>query len=342
MKLSVKFLLVSFSALLMMSGCAQKVKIKALAPAEVGVMASKKKVAISKFKNDKYGLSGKIESKIASHTLNGKKYFTVVSRKDLNKVVSEQKLQSSELMDEHTATRVGKLIGAQAIINGEIASASATSDKYIEDRVRCLKYVKNQGCIQYQKYFVTCRTVQASVSANINIVDVETASVIYGDTLTKNYSGDTCKNDLYGSKILSKGQAINKLINSISSEFVYKLTPNYIYFSVSLLEDIEIDVTSTQKKRFESSLEYIKASRMDKAYKILQQLLDEVDGKSYVIAYDLGVVNEAQGKLQDAKKLYTMADDLTNKPIEEINAALVRIDNLIAKNKEVKVQMNAK
>jgi tetratricopeptide (TPR) repeat protein len=103
-----------------------------------------------------------------------------------------------------------------------------------------------------------------------------------------------------------------------------------------------MDVTSTQEKRFESSLEYIKASRMDKAYKILQQLLDEVDGKSYVIAYDLGVVNEAQGKLQDAKKLYIMADDLTNKPIEEINAALVRIDNLIAKNKEVKVQMNAK
>jgi len=338
----VKLFFILLAILLFMGGCAQKVQIRALAPAEVGVMASKKKIAISKFKNDKYGLSGKIESKIAKHTLNGKKYFTVVSRRDLNKIIAEQKLQSSELMDEATATRVGKLIGAQAIINGEIASASATADKYIEDRVRCLKYVKNQGCIKYQKYFVTCRTVQASVSANINIVDVETASVIYGDTFTKEYSGDTCKNELFGSKVLSKGQAINRLVNAIASEFVYKLTPNYIYFSVSLLEDVDVDLTSKQKTKFEASLEYIKASRMDKAYKFLQQLLDEVDGRSFVIAYDLGVVNEAQGKLEDAKKLYKMADELTIKPVEEINSALVRIDNLIAKNEEAKVQMDAK
>jgi len=331
-----------FISIFIFVGCAQKITIKALAPAEVGVMASKKKVAVSRFKNDRYGLSGKIESKIARHKLNGKRYFTVVSRKNLNTVLAEQKLQSSELMDERTATRVGQLIGAQAIINGEIASASATSDKYIEDRVRCLKYEKDKGCIKYQKYFVTCRTVQASVSANINIVDIETASVIYGDTLTKDYSGDSCKNQFFNSKILSKGQALNKLINSIASEFVYKLTPNYIYFSVALLEDIDVDLTSIQKREFSSSLEYIKASRMDKAYSLLQKLLDEVDGRSYVLAYDLGVVNEAQGKFKDARQLYMMADDLATKPIEEINLALVRIDNLIDKQEEVKGQIDAK
>ncbi len=341
MKFSTKSSLILISILLF-SGCAQKITIRALAPAEVNVMASKKKIAVSQFKNDKYGLSGKIESKIANHKLDGKRYFTVVSRKNLNTILNEQKLQSSELMDESTATRVGKLIGAQAIINGEIASASATSDKYLEDRVRCLKYVKDKGCIKYQKYFVTCKTVQASVSANINIVDVETASVIYGDTLTKDYNGDSCKNTIFSNRILSKGQALNKLINSIASEFVYKLTPNYIYFKVTLLEKLDVDLSSKQEQNFKASLEYIKASRMDKAYRLLQKLLDEVDGKSYVIAYDLGVVNEAQGKFKEAKKLYTMSDDLAMKPIDEINSALVRIDNLITKQEEVKGQINAK
>lgn len=33
-------------------------------------------------------------------------------------------------MDEATATKVGKLIGAQAVINGEIASATAESGSY--------------------------------------------------------------------------------------------------------------------------------------------------------------------------------------------------------------------
>jgi len=338
MKISLKLLLTASAVALLMSGCAQKVRIKALNPAEVGEMASKKKVAISKFKNDTQGLSGKIESKISSHKLDKKRYFTVISRKDLDKVIAEQKLQSSELMDEATATKVGKLIGAQAVINGEISSATATTGRYVEDREKCLKYVKDQGCVRYKHYKVTCNTIQANVSANINILNVETGSIIYGDSITKEYNGDSCKGP-----ILSKGQALNRLTSAIADEFVYKLTPHYIYFNVALLDKIELDnVTDKQKQTFKNSLEYIKAGRMNKAEKLLQGLLDDLNGKSYVVAYVYGVTKEAQGKFDEAKKIYTMADDLTVKPVDEINAAMTRIDGLIAKREEAKMQMNAK
>lgn len=50
MKISLKLLLTASAVALLMSGCAQKVRIKALDPAEVGEMATKKKVAISGFK----------------------------------------------------------------------------------------------------------------------------------------------------------------------------------------------------------------------------------------------------------------------------------------------------
>jgi len=337
MKMSLKLLLTASAVALLMSGCAQKVRIKALDPAEVGEMATKKKVAISGFKNDRHGLSGKIESQIAKHKLDKKRYFTVVSRKDLNKVMAEQKLQSSELMDEATATKVGKLIGAQAVINGEIASATATSGQYRESREKCLKWTK-EGCVRYKHYTVTCKTTQASVAANLNIVNVETGSIIYGDTINKEYNGDSCKR-----AVLSKGQALNRLTSAIASEFVYKLTPHYIYFSVALLEDIELkNVTDKQEKTFENALAYIKAGRMDKAEKMLQGLLDELDGKSYVVAYVFGVVKEARGKLDEAKKIYSMADDLTVEPVDEINLAMTRIDNSIAKREEAKKQMNAK
>ena len=75
---------------------------------------------------------------------------------------------------------------------------------------------------------------------------------------------------------------------------------------------------------------------------MLQGLLDDLNGKSYVVAYVYGVVNEAQGKFDEAKKIYAMADDLTVKPVDEINAAMTRIDGLIAKREEAKMQMNAK
>jgi curli biogenesis system outer membrane secretion channel CsgG len=349
MKLSLKLLLTASAVSLLMSGCAQKVQIKALNPAEVGEMATKKKIAISGFKNDRHGLSGKIESEISKHKLDHKRYFTVVSRKDLNKIIAEQKLQSSELMDEATATRVGKLIGAQAIINGEIASATATSDKYRESREKCLKWSK-EGCVRYKHYKVTCKTIQAEVSANINIVNVQTGSIIYGDTISKEYSADSCKLVLgfmgvgsSSNKILSKGQALNRLTSAIASEFVYKLTPHYIHFNVELIDSIELDsITDRQEQTFENALAYIKAGRMEKAEKILQGLMDKVNGKSYVVAYAYGVVNEAQGKFDEAKKLYEMADDLTIEPVDEINSAMSRIDGLIDKREEAKQQMNAK
>ncbi|EDZ61489.1 conserved hypothetical protein [Sulfurimonas gotlandica GD1] len=75
---------------------------------------------------------------------------------------------------------------------------------------------------------------------------------------------------------------------------------------------------------------------------MLQGLLDQVDGKSYVVAYAYGVVNEAQGKFDEAKKIYAMADGLTVEPVDEINLAVTRIDNMIAKREEAKKQMNAK
>jgi len=353
MRKMVKISLVIVAGLLLTTGCAQKVRIKALNPAEVGAMASKKKVAVTNFKNDKVGLSGKIEAEISRQKLDKKRYFTVLSRKDLAKVMAEQKLQSSEMIDTSTATKIGKGIGAQAIITGEVASASGKSSSYMEDKEKCLQYYKDSGeCAQWRYYKVKCDTTQASVSANINIIDVESGTIIYGDTFTKNYSGDSCKAgksslgllllDSGPQQILSKTQAINKLTSDIANEFVYKLTPNYIYFNVALLDSIELDnVTDAQKKQFAASLAYIKAARYDKAKKILKKLMDSLDGKSYVVAYVYGVVYEATGNFNKAKEIYTIADDDALEPVPEINLSMTRINRLIEKRDEARKQMNA-
>ncbi len=338
-----KFIKISFiylSFLLFISGCAQKVHVRALNPAQVSEMAIKKKVAVSQFSHDNIGLSGKIEAEIARQRIDNQRYFTLLSRKDMSKILKEQQLQSSELMDEKTTSRVGKLVGAQAIISGDVASANTESSSYYENRQSCIKYDKEKGeCVRYRYYKVRCNTTQASVSANVSIVDVEDGSVIYGDTLSREYSADSCRFGTY--EVLSKGQALNRLTSSIAKDFVYKLTPNYIYFDVSLLDSIKIDASSTQKDRLAQALKYIEYARYDKAKEILDALMNEFDGRSYVVAYDYGVVNEATGKFKEAQELYQLADDLTVKPVEEIIAALSRIDALIQKKEEATAQMKA-
>jgi len=338
-KTFIQTMLLGAFGVILMSGCAQKIQIKALNPAEVGEMASKKTIAVSQFNKDDIGLSGKIESKIASHKLNKKKYFTVLSRKDLDKILQEQELQSSELMNENTSSKIGKLIGAQAMVNGEIVNSNAKVGSYTEAREKCLSYYKDGSCAQFKHYRVTCKTLEASVSANINIVDVTTGTIIYGDNISKEYSANSCK---YGSaKVLSKSQVINRLTNSIANDFVRKITPNYIYFSVTLLEDIELDNVSDKiNKDFENALKYIKNKRYVKSEKILTSILDSLNGNSYVVAYDLGVVKEALGKLDEAKKMYKLADDKTTEPIKELDIALIRIDTLIAKKIETNKQLN--
>ncbi len=320
------------------AGCAQKVQIRALNPAQVSEMASKKRIAVSQFRHDNIGFSGKIEAEIASQRINNKRYFTLLSRKDMSKILREQKLQASELVDEKTTSRVGKLIGAQAIISGEVAAANAQSSHYYITRKHCINYDKEkEECVRYRYYKIRCNTTEATVSVNINIVDVENGTIIYGDTLSKEYSADSC--DFGTFRVLSKGQALNRMSSLLAKEFVHKLTPNYIYFDVSLLDKIEIDTSSVQEEHLEHALEYIQYKRYDKAKKILDNLMDAVDGKSYVVAYDYGVVCEATGDLQKAQELYEMADDLSTEPVEEINVALRRIQNLIEKNAAATAQL---
>ena len=334
-----------FLLLLGFSGCAQKVQIQALNPAEVGQMASKKRVVVADFKSDTVGLSSKIESIISRSVLDKKKYFTVLNRKSLQKVLEEQEIQSSGLSDEKTAVKVGALIGAEAMMTGEVIS-SGSEDSYIEDKEKCVSRYKDSGeCAQIKYYKVTCRTTAAEVSASLNIVDLEDGTVIYGDTISKSYNGDSCKDgdiyflDMDTTKIHSKDKALQLLSDAIASDFVWKLVPHYYSFEVFILDSIEFEVTDAQEKKLKKSLKFLEVGRMDRAEPLMSELNDELEGASYVVNYDLGVMKEAAANYVEAKKLYETADSLTAEPVEEINMAMVRIDALIVKQKEAESQI---
>ena len=56
----------------------------------------------------------------------GKGQFAIVERRKIDEILREQNLQLSGLVDEATANRVGKLIGAKRMILGQILYADAT------------------------------------------------------------------------------------------------------------------------------------------------------------------------------------------------------------------------
>ena len=225
-----------------LSGCAQKVGVRALEPAAVDRMATTKKVTVTYFDNDRVGLSEKIEAQLAGFRLDNKPYFTIVSRKDFNKVLSEQKLQNSGLVDPDKAVEVGNIIGAQAIISGRVSDPTSQDSYFYEKRVRCV----DKKCKELVYYNVRCMKRVVGLSAEIRIVDVERSDVIYADTLQKGSTYKHCSDD--SRAIPSTSMVTQNLARAIAEDFTYQLTPHYKYFNVTLLEDPDLDYTDRQEK----------------------------------------------------------------------------------------------
>jgi len=320
--------------ILLFSACVQKVGFKVLEPAQIDRMATLKKIAVSEFTNDRVGLSGKIESKLSNFYIDKQQFFTVVSRSDFSKIIAEQKLQNSGLVNDTNIVKVGELIGAQAIISGNVGSATKQDSYYYEERLRCA----NSKCSKLETYPVRCMKRVVGLSAELKVVDVSKGDIVYAQNLSQNESFRHCADD--SRAIPSKGMVAQNLADKIADAFTYKLTPHYKQLNVTLLEDPDLDYSDAQEKLLKNSLIYIKQGRYDKAEKLLGQLVDSTNEKSYVPFYNLGVIKEAQGKYVEAKEYYADADNLMIDPVEEINRAVVRINSLIIKHKKTMEQLN--
>ncbi|ADN08726.1 CsgG/HfaB family protein [Sulfurimonas autotrophica] len=327
------YIILAFYVLLM-SGCSQKVGVKALVPAQVDRISQTKIIAVTDFTHDRVGLSRKIEAKLSNYQIDNKKYFTIVSRNDINKVIEEQKLQNSGLVNDENIVKVGEFIGAQAIISGNVSPVTKQDSYFYEPRVRCA----NKKCSELETYNVRCMKRLVGLSAEIKIVDVTKGDIIYADTLSRSTSFKHCADD--SRAIPSKTMVAQKLAEDIADEFTYKLTPHYRRFNVKLLEDPDLDYTDEQEKLLEFSLKYIEKGRYSKAEQLLKELVDSTNMKSYVPFYNLGVIKEAQGKYKEAKEYYEYADNLMLEPVDEINEAMVRINSLIANKQKTLEQLS--
>lgn len=319
--------------IVLLSGCAQKVKIRALEPAQIDRAADTKKIALTKFRHDTVGLAAKIEAKLYNTKIDGKHYFTLISRNDLEHILKEQKLQNSGLIHPKEAVDIGELIGVEAIISGDIGRVTAQDSRFYERRSRC----RDHECKRIEYYDVVCTTRVVGFSTELRMVDVKRGDIIYAQTLTPTESYKHCWDD--GVPLPSPQMAADEMADEIAKSFVYKLTPHYRTFSVKLLDEGDLDYTDEQEKLLEMALKYIEQSRYDKAEQMLIELIESTNKQSYVAFYNLGVIKEAQGRYTQAKEYYEKADSLMVEPVEAIDNAVVRIKKLIQNRKRTHEQL---
>jgi curli biogenesis system outer membrane secretion channel CsgG len=341
-----KYALIALTGIIGISflGCsAKKVTIKAQLPAEIDTLTKKRDLAVLPFKNDNVNFSGRLETKLANVRVNNKPYFKVVNRDRIGSVLKELRFQSSDLVG-NKAAKLGKLAGAQVLITGNVKT-SKKDGSYKKPEERCASYTKH-GCAYYKTVYVTCQTASATFNASINAIDVNSGQVVDAVDITKNYQADSCKDGgFFGiGKIKTSNEALNDLADEASTEYVNRVAPHYVIMRVELMDKVKsVDLNDRQEKMFNNALTYIEHGRIKKAEHILKKLNEQTNEQSYEVAYDLGLVEEALGKLKEAQAAYNLADkiitDTGAEPSELVDHAIERIKKMIEKRQKLKGQI---
>ena len=325
--------------------CSLKTKIKALKAAKV-TDTSIRHIGINEFQNDTISQSWQINSALSSVIINNQKYFTIVNRKDITKILEEKRLNDSGLVDLVKDESSVGLSQMQSLLSGKIILNDLSSSSFYEKRTnykRCIKTSSRKGkkyCTKYASYNVRCKLNKYTLKTNILLSKISNSKIIFTNTYTKTIQLKHCSDD---NTILESKKSINsKLAKLIANDIVIDIAPSYIYFNVVLLESTDIELSSSQKAKFKIALKMIDLNRINKAYKLLYKLNKQLNNSSYVVLYDLAITQESLGNIEQAYKLYKKAEDIAinkDKVIDEISIAIQRVSKNIKQLYKVKKQL---
>ncbi len=280
--------------------------------------------------------------------------YTIVDRATIDKVLSEQQFQLSGVVDGEQMSEIGMLLGADAIVTGDLVSTKTDErlDERREEVKKAVKYTDDEGeektkyVLDYYKYVYPVRRT-VTTALNIQVVSVKTGEVLgtkaYTETAsnTKERTFKRARPSSYVKKypnyseLQSADALIRKTINPLSQSGANLIAPRFgaISMKISKVKAKEF------KKIAKEAAVYLKQARLEKAYAMYKNIYD-ADPYITEAAFNLGMIYEATGQYEKAleyyeaaresavknsnEKKYTQAIDRAEKDIEvlELMAAL--------------------
>lgn len=327
--------LLACAALAAIMGCAPKVTTSVLMPSKADGISSLRNVAVLPFSGS-YGtqLTPSAENVLVTAEVNGVRYFRVADRQNLNRVISEQKLQVSGITDENTAVKLGRLVGVQGIFTGT-AESTVSSSNYVESRTKCSGSDSKGKCISYYDYTVVCTRKKAAITFIPKLIDVSTAQVVYSDKITGEAEDDRCQDS--GIALLSDYELLKSAVSSVMNEFRTQVAPYVANVSLTLLTEKD-GLDGDGKDLLKSAQKFAEANRMDRACAMWQDGAAKYP-KSPSFLYNLGLCRETEAKYEEALELYMKADALTNEPDKVIGRGIERVKQRIADSGKLQKQL---
>ena len=319
-----------------------------LQPAQYHEASLTKAVAVLPF-NGPGGreFAAELESVLAGIGIDDKPYFTLVDRATIDKVVSEMKFSHSGLVDERTAVKLGKLVGAQGIYTGIVNRNNYDDSQYSERRQTCIQYEQKRddkgrlyqgACIRWRYYQVGCMKRVANFAVTPRLVDVTTGRVLYSRNLSALTDSSGCEDTR---PVQSEMVLLEQAKERVKQEFRRDIAPYYVTREISLMDSTDGIGSKEAIDKIKRGIEYADKGRLDNACELWGEARNIVPG-SHALLYNLGVCAESRGDLDAALSLYKQSDRILGKPNDDISLALNRVGEAIKNRSKLKAQLGSK
>lgn len=342
------FLPVVCIVLLALSGCATKIKVNMLQPAQYHEASLTKAIAVLPFTGPGGPeFAAEIEGVLAGIGIDDKQYFTLVDRASVDKVISEMKFSQSGLVDPKTAVKLGKMIGAEGIYTGVVTQNNYDDSPYSERRSTCVRYERRRddkgrtyqgACIQWRYYNVRCTKRVANFAVSPKLVDVATGRIIYSRNLSSITNSQGCEDTR---PVQSESVLLEQAKASVKNEFRRDIAPFYVTREIRLIDSTDGIESKEAKEKLKRGLEYADKGRMDSACELWGEARN-IASTSYALLYNLGVCAESRGDLDAALNLYKQSDKILGKPDDDITLALNRVGEAIKNRSKLKEALDRK
>ena len=341
-------LLFTVLILALCAGCATKVRGNMLQPAQYHEASLTKAVAVLPFAGPEgRAFAADLESVLAGIGIDDKQYFTLVDRASIDKVLSEMKFSQSGLVDEKTAVKLGKLVGAQGIYTGIVTRNNYDDSHYTERRQTCLRYEQRRdkegrlyrgACLQWRYYDVNCKKRVAHFAVTPRLVDVTTGRVLYSRNLSAMLDSAGCEDTR---PVESEMVMLDQARERVKQEFRRDIAPYYVTREIRLMDAKDGISSQDATDKLTRGIEYAGKGRLDSACELWGQARNLAPG-SHALVYNLGVCAESRGDLDAALALYRQSDRLLGKPDDDITLALGRVNDAIRNRSKLKEQLGGK
>lgn len=306
-------------AVALLSGCAAPVVYKpvVMAPKAKG-MASVNTLAITSVKGRSgyhYNgsdavIRGKLASFLSGISAPGKPGFNVVDNHAIDSVIAQQKVSENGMFDANTSVRLGKLLGADAILNANYQVSNVFDQRYkseYTDYETCVQYKKDgKECRKYKTREEYCTKRSISVELLPSVVSVTTGGVIYANNYASQQTSSKCPSR--GDTLSSVDTLVNQGFNRIFSDMRKDVYFYEIVLTLKMIEQDGSDMPKVAKQSLSTAMELVEQGLVERACAQVARAAASYN-QSPAILYNMGICKELNSETEVARAFFERALD---------------------------------